>query len=105
MTTATVEQAIEQRDSAMQAVDAAADKNWKEEALATVKSLAQTQKEFSADNVWEAGLTPTTEPRALGPVLRRAVNLGYIRGTERITRSARRHMAIQIIWESLICQA
>lgn len=60
------------RDEAIEAVDRAADPEWKAEALAAVREMALRRDEFTSDDVWDAGLAKTREDRALGPIARRA---------------------------------
>lgn len=64
------------RDDALNRVDEAADQDWKDRALEAVYQLCQSQPVFTSEDIWELIEKPR-EPRALGPVMLRAVKLGY----------------------------
>lgn len=70
------------RDEAMARVDEAADHEWKYWANRAVHNLARSQGEFSTDAVWALldhwEVPAPREPRAIGPVMTRAVNDGLI---------------------------
>lgn len=81
------------RDADMARVDQAADAEWKDYAYDAVLATAGEKPEgFIVDDVWkhipaEAGAP--REPRAMGPVLRRAQRDGAIRPTDRFLLSDR----------------
>lgn len=83
------------RDQAMDQVDGAAADEWKDQARRAIWHLAQTRDTFTVDDVWElleARHVPSPqEPRALGPVLMRAVRSGAIRDNGTMAKSRRRH--------------
>lgn len=67
---------------------------WKTDALELIEELAKTGREFTSDDLYAAGLGPAPHPNMVGPVFRRAMDLGYIIPTHRVRRSqrkARRH--------------
>ena len=67
---------------------------WKTDALDLIEKLARTGREFTSDDLYNAGLGPAPHPNMVGPVFRRAMDLGYIIPTHRVRRSerkARRH--------------
>ena len=67
---------------------------WKQDALDLIVQLAKTGREFTSDDLYNAGLGPAPHPNLVGPVFNRALNLGYIIPTHRVRRSqrkARRH--------------
>jgi hypothetical protein len=83
------------RDEALDRVDAAASDEWKDQARRAVWWLANNRRDFTVDDVWERlerlGVRSPQEPRALGPVLMRAVRAGAIRDTGQMAKSRRRH--------------
>lgn len=97
-----------ERDDAMARVDAHANQIWKDTALRAVAHLARYQDEMTTDDVWESLETHyphlgTHEPRALGPVMRRAATLGIIERTDRTRDSDRAvcHRNPKRIWASV----
>lgn len=83
------------RDQAIAQVDGAADDQWKDQARRAVWWCANHHATFTVDDVWDRlealGIPTPPEPRALGPVLMRAVRAGAIRDTEKMAKSRRRH--------------
>lgn len=71
----------ELRDKALEEVDLNAESDWKSQAATVVATLAQSGQPFTPDDVWAAGLPRPREPRALGPVMMRAVKSGLIEPT------------------------
>jgi hypothetical protein len=69
------------RDDAMTRVEEHAAPDWKDEAFSVVIDLARTRRPFTADDVWERVGWAPHEPRALGPIMMRALREGYIRPT------------------------
>lgn len=69
------------RDAALDRVEGNAKAEWNEQADAVVAALARSGRRFSPDDVWAAGLPRPREPRALGPVMMRAVKSGLIEPT------------------------
>jgi len=90
------------RDEAMRRVDAAADPAWKERCWAAIRELCERGEAFTADDIWiEVGETPG-EPRALGPLMRRAVDQGMVvRAGERQSKLAHRHARPLAVWRPL----
>lgn len=74
-------EARRRRDEALDAVAAAAPQEWRERAYETVCAVASRQAYFAADDIWAAGLEKPHEPRALGPVMMRAVKEGVCEAT------------------------
>lgn len=68
--------AREARDAALVRVDEAAGSEWKDAALEAVYRVALRRSRFTSEDIWRLVEKPR-EPRALGPVLMRAVKLGY----------------------------
>lgn len=64
-------------EEAIEAVDNGAAEEWKAEALAAIERVAQEKEIFTPDDFW-AYLSKPKEPRALGPVVRRAIKAGTI---------------------------
>jgi hypothetical protein len=70
------------RDEAVTRVERGTDPQWMENALGVVKALAARGVPFTTDEVWATvGDWTTTEPRALGAVMRRAQREGFARPT------------------------
>jgi hypothetical protein len=74
--------ATEARDEALDHVERGADPEWLRAARVAVGVLADQGRQFSADDVWAlldgAGVDRPREPRALGPVIKAAVQSGRI---------------------------
>lgn len=70
------------RDEAMDRVEAHADEDWKAMAMQAVQELARYPAPFTTDAVWALlrhwEVTPPHEPRAMGPIMMKAVRLGLI---------------------------
>lgn len=62
---------------------------WKQDALDLIVQLAKTGREFTSDDLYNAGLGPAPHPNMVGPLFYRAMNLGYIIPTHRVYRSKR----------------
>lgn len=99
--------AAAQRDVAIDRVDAAASLVWQEAAWRAITYVASVRKAFTTDAVWfvleKWGVEPPREPRAMGPMMRRAVSAKLCLSTERISRSVRVacHRRPVAIYESL----
>jgi hypothetical protein len=98
----TLEDALAARDEAIQRVDEHADPDWKDHAYDLVVRTAGELYEFTQDDVWDRGLQPTRENRALGPVFLRAARAGVCEKTDRVRPSARSHGSGKPVWRSLI---
>jgi hypothetical protein len=83
------------RDQAITQVDHAAADGWKDQARRAIWHLAQTRNTFTVDDVWDLlearQVASPQEPRALGPVLMRAVRAHAIEDTGQMAKSRRRH--------------
>ena len=95
------------RDEAIKRVDAHASETWKRVAWSIVRYLAETQLEFTTDDVWQAlkaRRVTTHEPRAIGAVMRSFAKSGVIRNTKRMVESNREacHRRPVTVWESLL---
>lgn len=95
------------RDRSLREVIDAADEEWKRAAWAAIEIVARTHATFGADTVWEYGLPKPRVPRAIGPIMIRAVReglcekIGYVRqGAQRS-----RHAAPIMVYRSLVFQA
>jgi hypothetical protein len=80
------------------------DNAWAELAYAAVRQVAESQPEFTPDDIWATGLEKPDEARALGGVMRRARQDGLIEKTGRVqpTSQPESHAADVTIWQSLI---
>lgn len=95
----------EARDEAVsRAGDAAEADGWMQIALEAIRDIAAVRDEFTADDVWQAGLEPPRESRALGAAFTRLQRDGVIEATAKFKTTARasRHAAPIRIWRSLI---
>jgi len=94
------------RDAALEQVEGAADREWKDEALEAVYKTALQMPSFIVDEVWGrlADGVDTHDLRAMGPVMKKAQSMGYIIPTERyqLTARASSHRSPRRIWESNI---
>lgn len=92
------------RDEGMARVESHADPDWKAAAAATVEQVARTHREFTSDDVWEAGLPKVAESRALGPVMSAAARAGLIVSTDRFvsTTQPKSHRSPARVWASRI---
>lgn len=90
-----VVRAAAEREAALAQVSASTPQEWTEKARRAVWWLACNRPEFTADDVWmlldEWEVPRPVEPRALGPILMRALRKGAIEDTGRMTPSVRRH--------------
>lgn len=80
---------------------------WRARVLTVVRLLAGGQKEMTSDDVWRRLVDlrlGEVEPRLLGPVLRDAQGLGWIKKTDRVQPSVRQacHRRPVAVWSSLI---
>jgi hypothetical protein len=92
------------RDKAMARVERGAGESWNEHAFKVLKEVARQLPELTSDDLWDAGLAPPAEKRAIGPVFTRGGNAKLIEATNRFRpcRSPSRHAAPVRIWRSLI---
>jgi len=87
------------RDSAVDAVGAAANAAWKTYARQWIIYLANTRLTFTSDDVWASGVPKPREPRALGAVFREVARAGIIESVGyRQTIQVLRHRAPIRIW-------
>ena len=99
-------------EAAIEAVENAASQKIKEALLVAIRRVAENNAVFSSDHVWVEfthgfpALT-VTEPRLLGPLMRRAESLGVCKSTGKTTRSSRpqRHTGSVMVYNSLLCVA
>lgn len=94
------------RDLGIRQADDHADPEWKDAALLAVHRCAVSHPEFIVDSVWQfipEGFT-TREGRAMGAVIRKALERQWIEPTGRYTKTARTtsHSAPRQIWRSLV---
>lgn len=98
------ERSREARDEGMDKVSRGADPAWSERALEAVRLMALEMPEFAGEDVWPRGLDKPREARAFGPVMLRAVRLGYCRSTDRFrgAKLVTQHASPVRIYESLL---
>ncbi len=94
-------------DEARREYNRVIDTAWLCSALPVVQDLARTNREFTADEVWERLPEPPREGRQMGSLMRLARERGLITPTPRDRPSARPgvHRAPIRIWRSCIAAA
>lgn len=102
MTQLTLTDALAQRDAALEAVERNADRVWLDQALDAIRQVCETHAEWHADRIWETGLPSPREARALGPVVLKAIRLGWCVKTDRVLPSVRSHGSGKPVFVSLI---
>lgn len=93
------------RDEAVERAGEAADaEGWLDKALETIRSVALAKHEFTADDIWQSGLEPPRESRALGAAFTKVQREGLIEATTSFKSTTRtsRHAAPIRVWRSLI---
>lgn len=80
------------------------DSVWAELARAAVRQVAESQPEFTPDDIWATGLPKPDEARALGGVMSRARRERLIEKTGRVqpTTQPESHGTDVTVWRSLI---
>lgn len=97
----------QQRDEAIQRVNAHADPDWKDTAYATGYRIASCQESLLSEDIWQAlsdqGVH-THEPRAMGAVMRRLHADKVIQPTDQFVKSPSPlgHGRPSRIWKSLL---
>jgi len=99
-----------ERDVGMAQAEGGATPEWSIFMLEMVKKVALCRPFFTSDEVFDMrnthpGAPSTPDPRALGPVMKHAKQLGYCRNSGRFIPCYRRRMAPITVWESLICKS
>ncbi len=93
-------------EEAIERVERNSPEGWQVEAVAIIRDVASRFAQFTADDVWDAGLTVPPTPSALGPAFRAAQSAGYCTPTAMVqpSRYAQRHRALKV-WESALVVA
>jgi glucuronate isomerase len=83
--------------------EAGAGTDWMRDALNRVEEVARRQETLTADDIWSEIKSPM-EPKAMGAVMRRAVTLGIICGTDQYRKSDCKecHHRKKAVWKSLL---
>ena len=104
MTTYDLEQGLANRAGAMGRAERGLDPQWKEEALAAIRLVAECMPEFTADDVWQTGLDEPSNPKALGNMMLAARRAGIAVKTGRHITTARasRNAGDVAVWQSLV---
>jgi hypothetical protein len=97
----TQQEAAAATEMAVEAVEHNADPEWLERAFQAVQICARDNAHFTVDRVWDYIEKPR-EPRALGPVMRRAMSAQVIASTGEYDKSDRRHSSPVMIYKSLL---
>lgn len=98
----TVEEVREELREAWRRVQNGTDPVWEDQAKAALIRVALEKEEFISDDVWDTGLEPTRENRALGPIFMAAKRAHLIEKTDRVRPSVRSHLSGKPVWRSLI---
>ena len=94
------------RDVALEQVESNANSEWTQLTLQIIKNLAESEYEFTSDNVWlklaDYPNITTHQPSAMGAMFKRAVRLNYIQSTDRFIQSQRpsSHARPIRVWQS-----
>jgi hypothetical protein len=99
-----VAEAQRRRDAAIERAYSGAGEEWKRAASWAIYTVALENRFLTGDEVWASGLPKPHEPRALGPMMKRAEKAGILRNTDENVSSAAptRHRGAHYKWESLI---
>jgi len=79
------------RDEGIEAAERHADADWKRDALAAVRAVAESHPTLMVDDVWASGLERPREGRAIAGVLRKAEGNGWIETTGMVRPSRQEH--------------
>lgn len=105
MTQLSMDQALAQRDAALQAVEQHADAAWKARALDAVREVCEQHEFWHCDMIWDTGLDEPAESRALGPVIMAAARRGWCVRTNTTAPSVRSHGSHKPVWASNLYRA
>lgn len=100
-----IARATAERDAAMAQVEGNAPPEWVDEALDFVRHYLEQHDELFVDDLWTAGLPRPPQPRALGPVIKRAAANGWMTKSGEHRPSVSSHMIPKPVWRSLIRSA
>ena len=98
----------EARDAALVNVTIGMAPDWEAIAIDVVRRLCSMQATFTTDDVWRAldasGSVTTSEPRAMGAVMRSAAAMGLCETTDRTCKSVRVrcHRRPLMVWRSRV---
>lgn len=107
-TRARFEQALSERDAAIDRVEANVPDDWFDAAIWSLYELALARDELTADPLWvlleRKGKAPPHDPRAMGAVMRFGKSSGWIETTDRTVQSTRpeNHARPIRVWKSRI---
>ncbi len=92
------------RETAISRASKGSPPGWADTALAAVQRCCQAHPSFITDLVWQYIDDKPPEPRALGPVMRRAEALGYCSKTDKFRPTAivSSHRGPRRVWNSNI---
>jgi hypothetical protein len=96
------EVAAARREAGMETAEASAGEEWNAEALGFIERYAQEHDELFVDDLWEAGLTPPANRKALGPVLMRTARVGLIEKTGEYRPSRSSNLSVKPVWRSRV---
>jgi hypothetical protein len=98
----TPEAAAARRDAGVAQAEAGAGDDWLDQAFEFLRAYAEEHEEVFVDDLWEAGLTPPANRRALGPVLMRAARAGVIEKTGQYRPSTSSNLSVKPVWRSRV---
>lgn len=99
-----IQSAISARDTAIANAEGGASVVFNHDADLVIDMLARTREEFTTDSVWPMLKVTPTEPRALGPAMKRAQRAGLIEPTGEFVQSVSKtnHCRPLRRWKSLV---
>lgn len=88
----------------MRRVEENADREWWDRGMAYLGRMARACPEFTAEDLWIAGLDKPREPRAIGALMQAGKRAGLIERTDRTrqSKSKLRHAGDSRVWRSLV---
>ncbi len=75
---------------------------WSDTALAYLREYCLTHETVFCDDLWSSDFPEPREGRALGPILMKAMRLGWIEGTGTYRLGIRNNRSPRQVWRSLI---
>ena len=98
----TDQEAFDRRDEGMGRVNEATTQEWKDYADAFIYWYAWHNATVFVDDLWDAGLQPPANRKALGPRLSHAVRQGLLVNTGEYRASNRSNRSAKPVWKSLL---
>lgn len=100
-----IERAVERRSEGIARAAETAGEAWHREALAFLRKYARCHETIFCDDLWAAGLPPSTQPKALGALIVRAKKAGVLGEVVGYRKSAGSNMSAKPVHASLLWRA